>query len=536
MPDLGERSAVSATRENGMGARLAGRDLPAAQARRSPAWLAVDIAVRLVVLWALVVGFLAFVPRLGAAVAAPGDWLATDLDLFLRINLIETGPLRGLLFATLNEPSLAYFALIVVILGYCIWRRRASLPVAAVAVGVVMALNATATHEIHVAGGAGRERPFLHVPEARTPIQSCGGMHMVALRDQSGPAASCEQPDAAVQGRDWREIWVQFATFPSGHVRETTALAILLVWFWPASWPLGLLVAGAMAFSRVHLGVHYPSDALAGLLVGLWSGGVTLFGIDLLRRVFVALHRIPPVGRVWDWIFVTRVPGRPDLDPLAARLIRIGAFVVAAHAALLLLGFAIVSPRASHIHSVLGSTDAYASAYLTGRLDQGLSQLLTTYVGPSLFLYGALIATTLVAALVRERRLVVRALLTLSTALLLAFALSWVGGYFVERTPPAAELAEVTPRVPSTGRLDLPGPSSSFPNQHVLLTSSLAGTAGAIWLPLGVIAQVAALLAGLEAVHTGAGWLTDALAGLVMGNVAAALGRFTVAQFLPRRS
>ncbi|HEV2126467.1 MAG TPA: phosphatase PAP2 family protein, partial [Chloroflexota bacterium] len=277
--------------------------------QRGPLWPVLDIAGRLVALWLVFEGFLAVASRLGAAVMTPGAWLSTDVAAFRAINVFESGPLRGMLFALLNEPSLAYFAIIVLLLAYCVWRRRAALPAAALAVGIALALNATATHEMHEAGAAGRQRPFVAVPEARTPIQSCGGMGMVAVRGQSGPtAASCEEsePSAAqtLRGKDWRDIWPQFSTFPSGHVRETTALAILLAWFWRGSWPFGVLLVVTMAFSRLHLGAHYPTDVLAGLLVGLWSGGITVFSLDLLRRIFAALHRIPPVGRAWDCIFM----------------------------------------------------------------------------------------------------------------------------------------------------------------------------------------------------------------------------------------
>ncbi len=75
------------------------------------------------------------------------------------------------------------------------------------------------------------------------------------------------------------------ASFPSGHALYSLALvlAILLLcwplprfarWRWPALL-LGLAFAGLVGVSRLYLGVHYPSDVLAGWLTGLaWVLGI----------------------------------------------------------------------------------------------------------------------------------------------------------------------------------------------------------------------------------------------------------------------
>ena len=63
-------------------------------------------------------------------------------------------------------------------------------------------------------------------------------------------------------------------SFPSGHT--SAALAAACAWWHtlPRRWMrvFGLVMAVLMGLSRLYVGVHYPSDVLAGALVGVFCG------------------------------------------------------------------------------------------------------------------------------------------------------------------------------------------------------------------------------------------------------------------------
>lgn len=63
-------------------------------------------------------------------------------------------------------------------------------------------------------------------------------------------------------------------SFPSGH--STAAMAAMSALYFMNRRPVWLLFPLCMALSRLYLVVHYPTDVLAGLLVGFIAGAAAV--------------------------------------------------------------------------------------------------------------------------------------------------------------------------------------------------------------------------------------------------------------------
>jgi undecaprenyl-diphosphatase len=69
-------------------------------------------------------------------------------------------------------------------------------------------------------------------------------------------------------------------SLPSGHAATSFAGAVVLTYLLKRSAPFVFLLAVAIAFSRVYVGVHYPFDVVAGAALG---AAVGLAALALVR-------------------------------------------------------------------------------------------------------------------------------------------------------------------------------------------------------------------------------------------------------------
>jgi membrane-associated phospholipid phosphatase len=108
----------------------------------------------------------------------------------------------------------------------------------------------------------------------------------------------------AVGAFDFRALNVvdwAYQSFPSGHATTGFALCFTAGFLMPRMFPAMLGVAVLIGLSRVVLGVHYPTDVLAGALVGT-------LGAYIVRNVFASRR----------WVFEYAADGTVLMRPLSA--------------------------------------------------------------------------------------------------------------------------------------------------------------------------------------------------------------------------
>lgn len=81
-------------------------------------------------------------------------------------------------------------------------------------------------------------------------------------------------------------------SFPSGHATNSLACAWVLFRMMDKKFGVpALVLALLICFSRLYVAVHYPTDVIAGIIIGILSAEIAIRLVRILRKHFPAFRR-----------------------------------------------------------------------------------------------------------------------------------------------------------------------------------------------------------------------------------------------------
>jgi undecaprenyl-diphosphatase len=199
------------------------------------------MSVRFVIFLFLVLGVVA---SMGAAHEAPA-WHALDISVFRFLNDSIKNPFFDDLMPVVTDLSRWRIVLLLVWAGLVIVGGSKGRWAALLLIPIIAASDQLSSHAL---------KPLV---ERMRPCEMLGGIHL-----WYGPEGWIVTPDEVVGGYK-----TSFA-FPSSHAANITSSMLFLALVYRRWMALPLTIMVLVSFSRIYVGVHWPSDVIAGIALG----------------------------------------------------------------------------------------------------------------------------------------------------------------------------------------------------------------------------------------------------------------------------
>src|SRR4051812_15837197 len=138
-----------------------------------------------------------------------------------------------------------------------------------------------------------RPRPFVELEDVLQPMSR--GKNRAARA--SAMENSQNELPASLPNRN---------SMPSSHAANWFAATMICYVFYRRSWRFMLPLACLVSFSRIYNGVHYPSDVLAGAILGAGYAAAGMWAINSLWRL---------IGQSWFPLWWEKLPSLVNVRP-----------------------------------------------------------------------------------------------------------------------------------------------------------------------------------------------------------------------------
>lgn len=188
-------------------------------------------------------------------------FLACDRKLFFFLNTIFSNDLFDYFFKFITDSNNLYLILLIAGVIFLINKKVGALKIIGV---VILAIGVS-----DLIGGQ-LLKPFFHRMRPCHPSWFVDGRHLF------------------LEGANFLLGMKKGASFPSNHAMNAFTFATVLSLYFPKNFFYYYIFAILVAFSRIYVGVHYPSDVISGAILGISVGMFIYYMIYYIKNDIIS--------------------------------------------------------------------------------------------------------------------------------------------------------------------------------------------------------------------------------------------------------